>query len=601
MTWLAGAKGSQPEQISGIYCNKCKRFTCIGCRGKPRLGKISYCALDAVVNNCCPHGRLFGSWLLLCRFDEVELQHKAAEDLQRRGPKAPLDNGTGYTPESEATASRVLFKDSNINYSQQNDLTDMVMTEVLLLLTAFLPVNGLGSSFDREPPAEFFALFRLSLLFDRVTMLLRNDSISDMARRSDLYQAALAFVTAMAKHPRLVHILTDKRPEKKRSPGLKSLGENFDSHALVVDISPSGLAGSLLTYCHNTFKQADAFACLSHNAAMAKGIHSDDSKQTIAIFKSIVGFRDAVKQTAPDAIQDPAKTPKDPWQEFTEAKQVTFTDDVLVNHRLSHEWCKIQSPPPGRMTGLWKEIASWTTSLPPGIFVKVSDSRPDVMKILIIGVPGSPYAGGLFIFDMYLPHNWPAVPPQMYFAMNQGCGLIRFSLNPNIHEDGTVCLSLLNTWHGSPAERWLPHRSTLLSVFVSIQAMILGVANPAENEPLRSSLDPDPQQIVKYVQAKTVYYAMLYWLTAENVSKNIWRDIIQMYWICKGKEVLATVREWSKTNKLISSWNTKSDVINFRCWNRTAEGVNLLEMLEKSLWSSSGSRRVEQPTPRYRY
>jgi baculoviral IAP repeat-containing protein 6 len=38
-----------------------------------------------------------------------------------------------------------------------------------------------------------------------------------------------------------------------------------------------------------------------------------------------------------------------------------------------------------------------TTSLPPGIFLKIGESRQDVMKVLIIEVEGTPYAGGLFM------------------------------------------------------------------------------------------------------------------------------------------------------------------------------------------------------------
>jgi len=39
---------------------------------------------------------------------------------------------------------------------------------------------------------------------------------------------------------------------------------------------------------------------------------------------------------------------------------------------------------------------------------------------------------------------------------------IRF--NPNLYNDGKVCLSVLNTWHGRPEEKWNPHTSSLLQV-----------------------------------------------------------------------------------------------------------------------------------------
>lgn len=87
---------------------------------------------------------------------------------------------------------------------------------------------------------------------------------------------------------------------------------------------------------------------------------------------------------------------KDPWTEFSEKNRVTFTDDVLNNHRLTKIFPSLKGSSRDRMLTISKEISSLTTSLPAGVFVKVAESRADVMKILIVGVEGSPYAGGIF-------------------------------------------------------------------------------------------------------------------------------------------------------------------------------------------------------------
>ena len=52
-------------------------------------------------------------------------------------------------------------------------------------------------------------------------------------------------------------------------------------------------------------------------------------------------------------------------------------------------------------------------------------------------------------------------------------------LNPNLYDDGKVCLSLLGTWSGPG---WVPNQSTILQVLLSIQALIL-VDAPFFNEP----------------------------------------------------------------------------------------------------------------------
>lgn len=54
-------------------------------------------------------------------------------------------------------------------------------------------------------------------------------------------------------------------------------------------------------------------------------------------------------------------------------------------------------------------------------------------------------------------------------------------LNPNLYENGNVCLSLLNTWTGKGTEVWDPAKSTMLQVLVSIQGLVLN-ANPYFNE-----------------------------------------------------------------------------------------------------------------------
>jgi hypothetical protein len=41
--------------------------------------------------------------------------------------------------------------------------------------------------------------------------------------------------------------------------------------------------------------------------------------------------------------------------------------------------------------------------------------------------------------------------------------------NPNLYNEGKVCLSLLGTWQGGRGESWSPEYSTVLQVLISIQ------------------------------------------------------------------------------------------------------------------------------------
>lgn len=55
----------------------------------------------------------------------------------------------------------------------------------------------------------------------------------------------------------------------------------------------------------------------------------------------------------------------------------------------------------------------------------------------------------------------------------QGFNLPLPTVNPNLYEEGKVCLSILGTWSGDRNEIWSAARSSLLQAFVSIQGLVL--------------------------------------------------------------------------------------------------------------------------------
>jgi ubiquitin-protein ligase len=75
----------------------------------------------------------------------------------------------------------------------------------------------------------------------------------------------------------------------------------------------------------------------------------------------------------------------------------------------------------------------------------MDDQRCDLLKVLISGSDGTPYANGLFEFDVFFPTNYPLSPPKLSF-LTTGGGTVRF--NPNLYQDGKICLSILGTWEG---------------------------------------------------------------------------------------------------------------------------------------------------------
>ncbi|CAJ1940832.1 unnamed protein product [Sphenostylis stenocarpa] len=121
----------------------------------------------------------------------------------------------------------------------------------------------------------------------------------------------------------------------------------------------------------------------------------------------------------------------------------------------------------------WKILEK---NLPESIYVRVYEQRIDLMRAVIVGAVGTPYHDGIFFFDIVFPANYPKHPPKLYYHS------FGYRLNPNLYNNGKVCLSLLNTWHGRKREKWDPSESTMLQVLLSIQALVLN-EKPFFNEP----------------------------------------------------------------------------------------------------------------------
>ncbi|OCK81947.1 hypothetical protein K432DRAFT_403334 [Lepidopterella palustris CBS 459.81] len=134
---------------------------------------------------------------------------------------------------------------------------------------------------------------------------------------------------------------------------------------------------------------------------------------------------------------------------------------------------------PAHARRLAKEHKILRTSLPPGIFVRTWESRLDLLRVLIIGPSDTPYEFAPFVIDFHLGTSFPSSPPEAYFhSWTNGMGPV----NPNLYEDGKICLSLLGTWHADERnENWSPAKSTVLQVLVSLMGLVL-VKEPYYNE-----------------------------------------------------------------------------------------------------------------------
>jgi ubiquitin-protein ligase len=64
------------------------------------------------------------------------------------------------------------------------------------------------------------------------------------------------------------------------------------------------------------------------------------------------------------------------------------------------------------------------------MFCRVDEERVDVMKVMIMGASGTPYAHGAFVYDLFFDNNYPNGPPSCLLKTTGG-GQVRF--NPNLY------------------------------------------------------------------------------------------------------------------------------------------------------------------------
>ena len=163
----------------------------------------------------------------------------------------------------------------------------------------------------------------------------------------------------------------------------------------------------------------------------------------------------------------------------------TLEDTESITETVPSQFFILQEAPPrdhhyisrtpsltsAKMRRITKEHQIMQSSLPEGVFVRTWEDRLDILRVLIIGPRETPYELAPFLIDFYFSDAFPVKPPDAYFhSWTNGVGRV----NPNLYEDGNICLSLLGTWPGDNGhDVWSANGSTMLQVIVSILGLVL--------------------------------------------------------------------------------------------------------------------------------
>ncbi|XP_016977943.1 (E3-independent) E2 ubiquitin-conjugating enzyme UBE2O [Drosophila rhopaloa] len=151
---------------------------------------------------------------------------------------------------------------------------------------------------------------------------------------------------------------------------------------------------------------------------------------------------------------------------------------VMPNAPAAHHFIGSQVTPANKsqyQRAVQREYRMLQASLPAGVVVRAYEDRMDLISVMMVGPQHTPYQNALFFFDFQLGRDYPKSPPVCHYI-----SYCTERLNPNLYEEGKVCVSLLGTWSGRDTEVW-SYGSTMLQVLVSIQGLIL-VDEPYYNE-----------------------------------------------------------------------------------------------------------------------
>jgi len=224
-------------------------------------------------------------------------------------------------------------------------------------------------------------------------------------------------------------------------------------------------------------------------------------------------------------------------------RKLMFLDMINMPHVYKDSALNGSNMSKSKMKKIKQDLAILSNSLPDGIFVRVDENHLDLMKVMIIGPEDSPYEKGCFLFDLYLPDQYPQVHPEMKY-LTTGHGTFYF--NPNLYQEGYICLSLLGSWDG-PA--WDPLSSTILQLVVSLQALVF-VPYPLENEPGHEGIGADSDSLAynKGIHMATAKFAMKEYITNPS-DENVFLPEIKAWLLSQRKklpELFAKLDEFDK-------------------------------------------------------
>lgn len=461
------------------------------------------------------------------KVEEKDYDSDSEEEIKTEAKKKKRDKnrkGVGYTTD--------VGQEWNVNsYLKKKESKNSQISDIIGILKGIVKSEELSVKYNLKD------LILESALLPVLENAFRSGSILEMAKEYELFNSYLDFITTICKNKNLTIILME-------------IGKEYEPNQL----EPVYKLLDKLTGLAEIFLKALSTE-KDHSKDSEESKHSKELAEKIKKTNEVVQLTvSAAKKKDEESMVDILKLPlPEKYRKLLSPLRFGYMDmksspsSSSYTHYYSYNISQDTTIENSKIVRLAQEIADLSNSLPNdhtnAIFVRVDETRVDVMKAIICGAASTPYAHGCFEFDLYFDSRYPQTPPKCQLVTT-GSGAVRF--NPNLYADGKVCLSLLGTWRGSSTENWDAKFSTILQVLMSIQAIIMSEEvyynEPGyEHEAGTTEGEAKNEAYSNIVRYCNIQYAMIDQMT--NPSKGF-EEAIRKHFFLKRDEVMEEVKEW---------------------------------------------------------
>eukprot|EP00475_Leptophrys_vorax_P018143 TRINITY_DN2476_c0_g1_i1.p1 TRINITY_DN2476_c0_g1~~TRINITY_DN2476_c0_g1_i1.p1 ORF type:complete len:568 (-),score=165.08 TRINITY_DN2476_c0_g1_i1:45-1748(-) len=463
-------------------------------------------------------------------FEDSDTELKAQEAAA--APAKSSGKGKGYNFKENDNLNALFQRRAQFKADKFNKSID-----ALLLVSHLLSFSDVFEKAD----AATYSCINQSQLNGLLGLFTEDNSIADVTAHANVWRHVVDICAKLAANPNLLVVL---RPKVGKLPQwIRAQAPLFDRLDQV---------RSQLAHVGQSVDESveEAFQKISSDIDTIRANVKDFEKTVVDL--NLESAEEKYDGPANGAADEKKEDPKDverrSLMEFLRGMQFESVDLSKEPFRFSSEVSESASAAPDkkRLMRIKKELAILAHALPDGIFVRVNEERPDILKVLITGPADTPYQNGVFIFDLFLPVDFPAKPPKMRL-LTTGTG---YRFNPNLYTDGYVCLSLLGTWQGPG---WDPENSTLLQLVVSVQAMIL-CEEPYCNEPgwYGSVGSTASKSYSKQLRKASALYAMLWHLNGEHPVPQCFQKVVSGHFYMNREEIKAQLQAWETLNSQVA-------------------------------------------------